>query len=400
MFTKLFDMIAEKPEVTAPRDEYKEVFEDLRAQVLTAPEEGMPEEQEMWAEEWHKRLVRVSDTLKGTGLGVPSEDKLVFVQMHDTCMRWRTEAAQRAEDEKQQVAREREAAEVEAHVRETACACQEEMAREKERAVKEVTMGEPASDEVVVPPHKFTEAFPKGGKDFEPEDDFEGEEVMEATIREDLKGKPQRVVDDLVRRGDEQCTACVEKECKVCWGEDRQVCRRCQSKQVGCSKSTKALREREMSEHSASKGKGKGKGKGKVSTRPSKLEQGALGPSRTSTSTRPWPYLVPMASVSRDMVEADLLQEGDRSMVSNQMLNALVHNLGCLTTQGSFIEAQVQNLKARAMDLNVKVHDVQETHGKYFNQLEYIAAQLGTLMCKAQEFPVEDEDESAQEDSE
>jgi hypothetical protein len=52
------------------------------------------------------------------------------------------------------------------------------------------------------------------------------------------------------------------------------------------------------------------------------------------------------------------------------------------------------------MDLNIEVRNVQETHGKYFNQLEYIAAQLGARMRKAQEFPVEDKDESAQEDSE
>ncbi|KIJ10573.1 hypothetical protein PAXINDRAFT_16412 [Paxillus involutus ATCC 200175] len=211
MFNELFNMIAEKLKITLAQEEYKKALEDLRAQALTAPEEGMPEEQEMWAKEWHKRVQHLttfiaSDVLGGTGLGMPTEDKLIFIQMHDICTRWRSKAAQRAEDEKQRVAREREA-----------CACQEKMARENERAVKEVTMGEPASEEceegeeggdegagvamvvspvamptkkgklrdprltVMVPPRKFTEAFPKGGKGFKPEDDLEGDKVTEAT---------------------------------------------------------------------------------------------------------------------------------------------------------------------------------------------------------------------------
>jgi hypothetical protein len=97
---------------------------------------------------------------------------------------------------------------------------------------------------------QFTEAFHKGGKDFEPEDPLEGNKVTSATAREESKGRPQRVVGDLIQRGPERCEACVDKWRKVCWGEDKRVCRRCQMKRVGCSKSTKALREREMSEHS------------------------------------------------------------------------------------------------------------------------------------------------------
>jgi hypothetical protein len=87
--------------------------------------------------------------LRGIGLGVPAEDKAVFIQMHGVCATWRAEAAQRAEEEKQRVAREREeaAAEAEARVREAVRARQEEMARERERAAEEVGMGEPVDEE-------------------------------------------------------------------------------------------------------------------------------------------------------------------------------------------------------------------------------------------------------------
>ncbi|KIJ08554.1 hypothetical protein PAXINDRAFT_18324 [Paxillus involutus ATCC 200175] len=417
MFDHMFNIITESAKVNLAREEYRKALKGLRAQVLTTPEEGTPEEQEMWAEEWHRRVQRLtaslaSDTLRGTGLGVPAEDKAVFIQMHGVCATWRAEAAQRVEEEKQWVAREREEAAVEA-VR----ACQEEMARERERAAEEVGMGEPVNEEdeeneeagdegaIVVPPRKrqFTEAFHKGGKDFEPEDPLKGDKVTEATAREESKGRPQRVVGDLVQRGVERCEACVDNRHKVCWGEDKRVCQRCQMKQVGCSKSTKALREREMSEHSGvSKGKAKAKGKGKARAIdcPGELEQGVSGPSTALTSAHPWPYPVPMTSISRDVVEADLLPEDGQSMITNQKLNTLVRILGRLTTQGSFIEAQVQNLKARAMDLNVEVRDVQETHGKYSHQLEYTAAQLGAVLREAKEFPVEEEEESGWEDSE
>ncbi|KIJ14674.1 hypothetical protein PAXINDRAFT_12502 [Paxillus involutus ATCC 200175] len=59
----------------------------------------------------------------------------------------------------------------------------------------------------------------------------------------------------------------------------------------------------------------------------------------------------------------------------------------------------VKLVKALAMDLNVEVRDVQETHGKYSHQLEYAAAQLGAVLREAKEFPVEEE-ESGQEESE
>ncbi|KIJ11440.1 hypothetical protein PAXINDRAFT_15650 [Paxillus involutus ATCC 200175] len=436
----MFDMITESAEVALALEEYRKALEGLRAQVLTTPEDGTPEEQETWAEEWHRKVVRgpclASDVLRGIGLGVPAEDRAIFIQMHGVCATWRAEAAQRAEEEKQRVAREREEAEAEARVREAVRVHQEEMARERERAAEEVGMGEPVDEEdeeneeageegtraamvvspvatptkkaktrdprltVVVPPRKrqFTEAFHKGGKDFEPKDPLEGDEVTAATAREELKGRPQRAVGDLVWRGPEWCEACVDKWRKVCWGEDKRVCRRCQMKRVGCSKSTKALREREMSEHSGVS-KGKARGKAKVIDRPGELEQGVPGPSNSSTSAHPWPYPVPMTSISRDVVEADLLPEDGRSVITNQKLNALVRILGRLTTQGSFIEAQVQNLKARVMDLNVEVRDVQETHGKYSHQLEYAAAQLGAVLPEAKEFPVEEE-ESGREESE
>ncbi|KIJ08138.1 hypothetical protein PAXINDRAFT_18705 [Paxillus involutus ATCC 200175] len=426
MFDHMFNMIVESAEVALAREEYRKALEGLRAQVLTTPEEGTPEEQETWAEEWHTRVQRLtaslaSDTLRGIGLNVPAEDKAVFIQMRSVCAIWRAEAVQRAEEEKQRVAREREeeAAEAEARVREAVRARQEEMARERERAAEEVGMdkedkeNEEAGDKgasaamvvspvatptkkakthnprltVMVPPckHQFMEAFHKGGKDFEPEDPLEGDEVTEATAREESKGRPQRVAGNPVQRGVEWCEACVDKRRKACWGEDR------------CSKSTKALREREMSEHS---GVSKGKAKAKAIDRPGELEQGVSGPSTASTSAHPWPYPVPMMSISRDMVEADLLPEDGRSMITNQKLNTLVQILGRLTTQGSVIEAQVQNLKVRAMDLNVEVRDVQETHGKYFHQLEYAATQLGAVLHEAKEFPVKDEEESGWEDSE
>ncbi|KIJ07442.1 hypothetical protein PAXINDRAFT_19367 [Paxillus involutus ATCC 200175] len=215
--------------------------------------------------------------------------------------------------------------------------------------------------------------IPQGQEGFEAED-----EVMETTAQEDLRGKSRWVVGNYVQRGNEWCEVCMDKERKVCWGEDG-----------------RGLRNHGVSEHS-----GASKGKAKAIARPSELEQGAAGPRCASTSAHPWLYPVPMTSMSKDVVDADLLQEAGRSMISNQILNAIVCNLGQLTTQGSFIEAQVQSLKARSMDLNIEVHDVQELQKKYFEQLEYIATQLGMLMCEAREFPVEDEPESTLEDSE
>ncbi|KIJ07074.1 hypothetical protein PAXINDRAFT_19720 [Paxillus involutus ATCC 200175] len=119
MSDNLFSMISEKPEVTITHEEYQKALEDLRAQVLTAPEEGMYEEQEMWIPEWQKRLHHLmmsiaADGLKGSRLGVLPEDKPVFIKTHNTCRRWMLEAAKRVEVEKERVAREKEAAEVEA----------------------------------------------------------------------------------------------------------------------------------------------------------------------------------------------------------------------------------------------------------------------------------------------
>ncbi|KIJ11581.1 hypothetical protein PAXINDRAFT_15576 [Paxillus involutus ATCC 200175] len=132
MFDHMFDMIAESAEVALTREEYRKALKGLRAQVLTTPEEGMPEEQETWAEEWHRRVglraqvlttleegtpeeqetwaeewhrrvqrltaSLASDALRGIGLGVPTEDKAVFIQMHGVCAMWRAEAAQRVEE--------------------------------------------------------------------------------------------------------------------------------------------------------------------------------------------------------------------------------------------------------------------------------------------------------------
>ncbi|KIJ10760.1 hypothetical protein PAXINDRAFT_16306 [Paxillus involutus ATCC 200175] len=396
MFENMFNMITESAEVALAREEYRKALEGLRAQVLTTPEDGTPEEQETWVEEWHRKVQRLtaslaSDALRGIGLGVPAEDKAIFIQMHGVCATWRAEAAQRAEEKKQRVAREREEAVAEVGMGEPVDEEDEENEEAGEEGTSAAMVVSPVATPtkkaktrdprltVVVPPRKrqFTEAFHKGGKDFKPEDPLEGDEVTAVTAREELKGRPQRTVGDLVRRGPERCEACMNKRRKVCWGEDK---------------------EREMSEYSGIS-KGKARGKAKVINRPGELEQGVPGPSNSSTSAHPWPYPVPMMSVSRDVVEADLLPEDGQSVITNQKLNTLVRILGRLTTQGSFIEAQVQNLNARAMDLNVEVRDVQETHGKYSHQLEYAAAQLGAVLHEAKEFPVEEE-ESGREESE
>ncbi|KIJ17293.1 hypothetical protein PAXINDRAFT_10138 [Paxillus involutus ATCC 200175] len=348
-----------------------------------ALQDDMHTEQEVWCPEWTTKLtcLTAAKAIQGLGLGVEPDKRAAFSMMHDK-WRWEEECGTR-----QKVAREKEAREVftEVHVYETEGACQEETARERESAV-EVMIGELVDDEdedsgmamVVLPVAKpmrkgrrgthisllwshhrqFSEAFPKGRKDFEGEDDLEGDVVTEATTQEDSRGKPRRVKGDYVRREDE----------------------RCQSKHIACSMPTKAQRDHGVSENS-----GTSKGKAKAIARPSELKQGGAGPNCTSMSAHPWLYLVPMASVSNDVMAADMLKERDRSVVLNKTLNTI----------GTFLEAQVQNLKAQTMDLNIEVRNIQEMQRKYFKQLEYVAAQLGILLRKAQEFPYEDSSEIA-----
>ncbi|KAF8840848.1 hypothetical protein BDN67DRAFT_1011164 [Paxillus ammoniavirescens] len=95
MSLKLFTMITEKPEVTQARVEFQAATEALKATALTAPDEDMPEEQEMWCLEWRQRLAVLTkalgaESLKGLGLGVEPADGPAFTATHDTCTRWET----------------------------------------------------------------------------------------------------------------------------------------------------------------------------------------------------------------------------------------------------------------------------------------------------------------------
>ncbi|KAF8835054.1 hypothetical protein BDN67DRAFT_984873 [Paxillus ammoniavirescens] len=56
MSDDLFTMIAEKPEIEEARKEFHAALEDFRAEALTAPNEGMYEEQEMWCPVWQGKL--------------------------------------------------------------------------------------------------------------------------------------------------------------------------------------------------------------------------------------------------------------------------------------------------------------------------------------------------------
>ncbi|KAF8833512.1 hypothetical protein BDN67DRAFT_1017470 [Paxillus ammoniavirescens] len=153
--------------------------------------------------------------------------------------------------------------------------------------------------------------------------------------------------------------------------------------------SIKAQRDREVSVTSGvSKSKTRAKGKGKACQ--VEPEQATSGPSHVPGSSCPWVHPGTISSAAAEVVGADLLEADGQSTVSNNTLNNVVRNLGRLAAQGSFLEAQAQSIKAWAMDLNVKVHDMQESQKKYFDQLEFVAAQMAILMREAREGPAED----------
>ncbi|KAF8834242.1 hypothetical protein BDN67DRAFT_1016705 [Paxillus ammoniavirescens] len=348
-------MITEKPEIKEAQKEFHAALEDLRAQALTAPNEGMYEEQEMWCPEWQRKLNRLTmalrgEALKGMGLGVPPNDNKDFVEAHDTWKRWVAEAGARKQEMAQWEAAEKEVAKRERERME-----EEEVARAREMEEQMVT-NEPLGEEqevdeveeqgmamvtspaatpsrkgkgqdprlaVVIPAHKrpFTEAFDKGTKRVEEAevDDVEGERVDAAAAQEESR---------------------------------------------------------------VSKSKTWAKGKGKA--RQVKPEWATSGPSR------PWVHPGTISSVAAEVVGTDLLEADGQSTVTNNTLNNVVRNLGRLAAQGSFVEAQVQSIKAQVMDLNVKVCDMQESQKKYFDQLEFVAAQMAILMCEAWEGPAED----------
>ncbi|KAF8833763.1 hypothetical protein BDN67DRAFT_1017208 [Paxillus ammoniavirescens] len=325
---------------------------------------------------------------------------------------------------KQEVA-EREAAEREAAERERERVEEEEAARAREMVDQMVT-DEPPGEElerdkveeegtamvtspaatpykkgkgwdprlaIVIPARKrpFAEAFDKGTKRVKEAEanDVEGERVDAAAAWEESRGQPRRVMGDYVHRGMDRCEACEERDHEACWGEDSRACRRCQSKCVAWSMSIKAQRDREVSVTSGvSKSKTRAKGKGKA--RQVEPERATLGPSRVPGSSRPWVHLGMISSVAAEVVGADLLEADGQSTVSNNTLNNVVRNLGRLAAQSSFLEAQAQSIKARAMDLNIEVCDMQESQKKYFDQLEFVAAQMAILMREAQEGPAED----------
>ncbi|KIK81482.1 hypothetical protein PAXRUDRAFT_15217 [Paxillus rubicundulus Ve08.2h10] len=121
MSADLFNMIAEQPEVSVAHNEYETAISDLRAQVMTALDEEMFKEQEMWCLKWQKKLTRLTTALRGLGLGVP-KDAPSFAAAHNTWKRWGVEAAVRRQE-----AEEREVAAREVRER-------EEQIKEEERA--------------------------------------------------------------------------------------------------------------------------------------------------------------------------------------------------------------------------------------------------------------------------
>ncbi|KAF8833531.1 hypothetical protein BDN67DRAFT_1017440 [Paxillus ammoniavirescens] len=394
MSNDLFTMIAEKPEIKEAQKEFHAALEDLRTQTLTAPNEGMYEEQEMWCPVWQGKLNRLTmalraEALKGMGLGVPPNDNKSFVKAHDMWKRWVVEAGTRKQE-----AAEREAAEREVAEREREHVEEEEAARAREM-VDQMATDEPLGEEqeredveeegtvmvtspAATPSRKGKgwdpRAFDKGMKRVEETeaDDVEGERVDNAAAREESRGQPRRVVGDHVHRGMDRCEACEERDHEVCWGKDSQ-----------------AQWEHKVSVTSGvSKSKTQAKGKGKACQ--VEPERAMSGPSRTPGSSRPWVHPGMISSVAAEVVGVDLLEADGQSTVTNNTLNNVVHNLGHLTAQGSFLEAQVQSIKAQVMDLNIEVCNMQELQKKYFDQLEFVTAQMAILMHEAQEGPAED----------
>ncbi|KIK82462.1 hypothetical protein PAXRUDRAFT_153743 [Paxillus rubicundulus Ve08.2h10] len=280
MSADLFNMITEKPEVSAARNEYEMAISDLRAQVMMALDKGMFEEQEMWCLKWQKRLTCLTmalraDGLRGLGLGMLPKDGPSFTTAHDTWKRWEAGGREAGKHEEEQ-SREEERARVAGLSEVGGGAEVDELAEQFQKASE---LEEDASAMVVlpvatptrkgkeqgpwisiaVPPHKHphSEAFDKGGKqgeeEEEEEDDLAGNKVTEVTAHDELRGNARRIVGDTIRRKGDRCTTCEEKKRAVCWEEDGRVCRQCQLKRVTCLMSINAKRDREVSETSGGK---------------------------------------------------------------------------------------------------------------------------------------------------
>ncbi|KIK78734.1 hypothetical protein PAXRUDRAFT_163188 [Paxillus rubicundulus Ve08.2h10] len=102
MSANLFSMITERPEVSAARNKYEMAIDNLRAQVMMAPDEGMFKEQEMWCLEWQKRLTCLTTALRALGLGMPPKDAPPFAAAHNTWKRWGAEATIRRQEAEEQ----------------------------------------------------------------------------------------------------------------------------------------------------------------------------------------------------------------------------------------------------------------------------------------------------------
>ncbi|KAF8834953.1 hypothetical protein BDN67DRAFT_1015986 [Paxillus ammoniavirescens] len=125
--------------------------------------------------------------------------------------------------------------------------------------------------------------------------------------------------------------------------------------------SIKAQRECEVSKTlGISKSKARAKGKGKAC----QVEP------EWATSGSQVLFLGTVSSAAAEVVGAELLGAEGQSTVTNNTLN--------------------MSIKVQVMDLNVEVCSVQESQKKYFEQLEFVTAQMGVLMHKAREAPVED----------
>ncbi|KIK79252.1 hypothetical protein PAXRUDRAFT_16426 [Paxillus rubicundulus Ve08.2h10] len=319
MSVDLFNMITGRPEVSAACNEYKTAIGDLRAQVMTALDEGMFEEQETWCLEWQKRLTRLTTALRGLGLGMPPKDTPSFAATHDTWKRWGAEAAVwRQEAKEWEVAvrevREREEERIREEERARAAGLSEvggeaetgglaeqfqEVGELEEDALAMVVSpvatptrkgkeGDPRLS-ITVPPHKrlHSEAFDKGGKqgeEGEEEDNLVGNKVTEATAHDESRGNA----------------------------------RRCQLKWVACSMLIKAKRDREVSKTSrASKVKGKGKGK----AHPSEPVPDTAGLSQIAVPACVAGGSNMMAGLVDDVVEIEPLEYEGVSGIPNETIN-------------------------------------------------------------------------------
>ncbi|KIK88338.1 hypothetical protein PAXRUDRAFT_14416 [Paxillus rubicundulus Ve08.2h10] len=427
MSADLFNMITEQPEVSAARNEYETAIGDLRAQVMTAPDEGMFEEQEMWCLEWQKRLTHLTmalraDGLRGLGLGVLPKDAPSFATAHDMWKRWGVEATiRRQEAEEQEVAareaREHEEEQIREEERARAAGLSEvggeaEMGGPAERFQEAGNLEEDASAMVVSPAatptrkgkgrdpwlsitvplckHLHSEAFDKGrkqGEEGEEEDNLAGDKVTEATACDESRGNTRRVVGNAIRRKGDQCTTCEEKKRAVCLGEDGRVCRRCQLKWVACSMSIKAKRDREVSETSgASKVKGKGKGK----AHPSEPVPDMAGLSQIAGPACMAGGSNTMARLVDDVVEIELLEYEGVSGIPNETINAVLSLVGWLAAWSLSIDAQLWAAKARLQDTNAKVRDAIEGQKRYREQLAALESQVARLVREAQACPLKD----------